>query len=701
MRRILITILVVLPGTVTGVCHAAEQVKEMNPVIERLRSEGIRAKSRGDLEKMEAAGFNLVLPWEQVIDEATKSSPPDSDIMLNPGDFSEEALRELRNWAVQSRKHHQIMLYMMYVGAEHTVRFISGLEGDLQEYARTGKGVERLWPAHEYRHMVDWNGDAARWAPCPLERRYWLGFIRPQLERVARTLRETGTEGGGALELETYCFYSIYPGMASQKKSFCYCEDCFGRFVKTLAGAPPSPDLPAGKRFDWLTQRGLLPRYERFLEDQLTGIIHEVLLEVRKIKPDFIFGFYPYAPFWYYDALIRGGGTPELPCLVFPSAEYDGGFTKTVSSAFFGDAPTAAGISHIKRRGLPALYAGGIWAKSMHSADAIAMAMDRLLRGADGYWVYDKSPEPFYEQGGVMNRWTTAHPGPLPTGDTVVNAMDGALARLAGKAQAGLVAEGGRIVARFEGDGECMTLFGSENESEDTYRVNWEGRGVLPALDNAVFHTGASSIRFQPSASGEAPISPYIDRKISENRAVKGRKYELSFWVKARGTAPLRFWVGQAGSNQYPAYMYYNNFMVEPGTAWKRLRMEVRYKAEPPLVLRFWTPPSDGTLWLDNVTLRPIRERTIEIPLTPPTNAKGWGVVEWTLSPADARCEADLVDPEDGHTLRMRLYSGDSLAPLEALVGLRPVLLRLQISPSAEEPVVLKEVQIGFKTLAS
>jgi len=585
----------------------------------------------------------------------------------------------------------------MYVGAESSVKSLSGIEGDLRTYVRTGEGANQVWPAHHYRHVVDWNGEAARWAPCPLERRYWMGFIRPQLELVARVLNETGTDGGGALELETYCFYSIYPGMASQKKSFCYCDYCFGQFTDSHEESPPA-DLPAGKRFDGLTKRGLLPNYERFLEDRLTALIREMMVKVRKIKPDLLFGFYPYAPFWYYDGLIRGGGTPELPCLVFPSAEYDGGYTREVSSSFFGDAPTPDGVAHIKRRGLPAMYAGGLWAKAMNSPEAIATSMDRLLRGADGYWVYDRVPDRFWEYTKKMNRWSTAHPGPLDEGDIALDALEGAVSQLDLEPQEGLVVKKGRIVALSQGEGEEVSLFGQGADTEGGFRKNWRGRGALPELDRSVFHSMKPSIRFEPSSLNEGAVSPFIDRTIPVEQAVRGERYELTFWVKGCGDEPMHFWVGQAGSNQYPAYMYYQNFSIQPGKEWQRLRVGVRYKGEPPLTLRFWTPPMNGTLWLDDIEFKPVRERTIHVPLTPPPEALGWGAVEWELSPDDARIEAEIVDAQDGHPLRTRLYSGDNLAPLDAVVGLKPVVLRIQVSPLANGPVALERVRIGFRS---
>jgi hypothetical protein len=126
---------------------------------------------------MRAAGFNLLLPWEQILDGATKSTPPDSETILRPGGFSEEAIGDLRDWAIRCRKSDQMMV------------------------------------------------------------------------------------------------------------------------------------------------------------------------EVRKVNPGFVFGFYPYAPFWYYDGLARGGGTSKLPCLVFPRAGYDGRSITDAPYTFFGDAPTPASRS--------------------------------------------------------------------------------------------------------------------------------------------------------------------------------------------------------------------------------------------------------------------------------------------------------------------------------------------------------------------
>lgn len=697
---------------------ACQQQVLSNPPLEtpiqRLRREGIRAMSSGEPEKLAPAGFNMAIPWERPLSDAKKTTSPDSPTILRPEDFAAEAVEKLKHWASECKKNDILMMYMMYVAAEPSVRFLTGVEpepdGHLLNYIGFGERdplnprVKKIWPAHQYRKVVDWHGEPARWAPCPLERRIWIGFIQPQLELVAGVLQETGADGGAALELETYCFYSIYPGMASQKKTFCYCDHCFYGFVRSLGDTDKLPAVLPRVRFDWLTQRGLLPRYEQYLETEMAKLIKEMMRAVRKIDPDFLFGFYPYAPFWYYDALIRGSGTAELPTLVFPSAEYYSGFSEMgdPGRTFFGDASTAAGVAHLRRRQLPALYAGGIW---NFSEEAVALATDQLVRRADGYWMYTgrwstERHESISKLHTAVVRWTKDHPGPLPAGDLNVDAMAAAKQWVKEHKPQGISVSDGAIAARYLGEASEVPLSAAGFESDDAVAGGWFGRGGLPPVDTSVVHSGAGSLCFEPSLESSSPVSPYIDQKVPGAR--KEQSYELTFWTKtAGGGEPIRFWVGAADSAQWPAYMLYHNYVLPADRDWARLRIPISYRGKPPLVLRFWCQPTGGKTWLDDVGLRPVEARTIDVLLTPPANATGWGNVDWMLSPPDARCEARIIDPEGGHDLRINLYAGDSLAPLAAIVGLKPVLLRLEVYPSAAEPVILKDVQIRFVSNSS
>lgn len=701
---------VTVPGT-----RAAE-----NPA-QRLRREGIRAMSSSNSSpcqpecepaRMAAAGLNLVLPWaagSSLLAGARKTSAPESPTILHPEDVAEESVARLRDWALCCKKNDIVLMYVVLVAAENEVRYLTGHEptadGHLLNYVGFEKRdllksrVKKIWPSHQYRHVVDWDGSEARWAPCPLERRYWMGLIRPELKVVARVLKEAGTGGGACLELETYCFYSIYPGMASQKKTFCYCDECFYGFVRSL-GQSDAPDaVPPDHRFDWLTLRGLLGRYEQSLEDRLAAIIQEMIEDVRKENPGFLLGFYPYAPHWYYDALVRGGGTPELPCLLFSSAEYHGGYTSDPPSTFNGDMPTPASLAHLKRRGLRALYAGGLYDKGIGSPEAYVLAMDRLLRAANGYWAYHELPkseyEPFWKHLPEVNRWNRAHPDPLPTG-SLQDILPAAIEHIGRQKRPGLTVEHGQVVARYQADINQKSLLVSQAfEDEQELQRSWRGRGALPSLDRTVFHSGKASLRFEPSAAGNAPRSPFLDQIVPVASEVP---CEISFWVKTDATAPVRLWVGTATTDQYPGYMWYHNFVLPACQDWTRIRLAplVNPGMLPRLdVIRFWCQPTDGRLWLDDFQLRAVQERVIDVPLALPAEASGWGTVEWLLSPSDAYVQAEVIAARQDHVLQRRLHSGDSLAPLAAVMGREPVRLRLRVYPSAQESVVLREVKLG------
>ena len=73
----------------------------------------------------------------------------------------------------------------------------------------------------------------------------------------------------------------------------------------------------------------------------------------------------------------------------------------------------------------------------------------------------------------------------------------------------------------------------------------------------------------------------------------------MSFWVKTDAQSPVRLWVGTATSDQYPAYMWYYNFVLPAQQDWVRLRIApVSFD-----VVRFWCPPTGGKLWLDDLRL--------------------------------------------------------------------------------------------------
>lgn len=696
--------------------------KTLGDLGQLLRKQGVRGITCSKLTKKEIsalteraadAGFNIILPWNpgySLLKNAKKTTNPDSPVILNPEDIPQESLAPLRDWAINCKKDNMLLMYVLYSAAASEVRYLTGLEanptgGHIYKYVQfedrdlRKSRVKKLWAAHNYRHAVTNDGGRKMWAPCPLERRYWMGLVRPELETVAKVLKETGAGGGATLELEAYCFYSIYPGYASQKTSFCYCDECFYGFARAHEKNDVVDAVPPQKRLDWLTLRGLLPAYERSLEDRLTLIVREMMQNVRKINPQFLLGIYPYAPHWYYDALIRGSGTPDQPTLLFSSAEYDSGYrTKNDPPfTFSSEVPTAGGIAHLQNRKFHALYAGGLYDRKYKSSEAYAVAADRLLRSANGYWVYRENKtsqfEPSWKHFLEINKWNSAHPDPLPTG-TLQDVLPGALKDIREQKQPGLTVEQGHVVASYQGDDKDTPATAQPFDDKQQLELEQEGRDAqLPSLDKKIVHSGEVSLRFE-AVPGTSPKQPYIDYFV---KGKKAKLCELTFWVKTESTAPMRLYVGTAMNTQYPVYMWYHNYVMSPKKDWTRIRIvPVMSKNMKRLdVLRFWCQDISGKLWIDDIQTNPVAERVIDVPLELAKNASGWGKLTWRLSPTDAVAHGELISSDDNSVIQKRIYSGDSLAPLMAIVGRKPILLRLRVYPSAKANVVLEQVELG------
>jgi hypothetical protein len=247
------------------------------------------------------------------------------------------------------------------------------------------------------------------------------------------------------------------------------------------------------------------------------------------------------------------------------------------------------------------LYAGGIW---NFSAEAMALAADQLVRKADGFWMYTEGwsaqrHESISKWHAAVAQWSEEHPAGVRS-DLSVDAMAAARQWVEEHKPDGITASEGGIVTRYLGEAGEVALSAAGFESG--VAEAWLGRGKLPPVDKSVAHSGEASIRFEPSAERASPNSPYLDQKVPDVQ--KGQAYELFFWARTAASGnPTRLWVGAAGSDQWPGYMWYHNYMLPSGCEWLRLRTPISNSGKPPLVLRFWCPPTDGKMWLDDVSL--------------------------------------------------------------------------------------------------
>jgi len=105
---------------------------------------------------------------------------------------------------------------------------------------------------------------------------------------------------------EGFSFDSLtYNEFLKRKKSFLLNKNVYDEAASIL------PHL----RFEWLKKNGLLKEYFSTLEEAVAEIAKWLDAEVKKINPDFVWGFYtPGIPqSWYYKGLWKGLSSPESP----------------------------------------------------------------------------------------------------------------------------------------------------------------------------------------------------------------------------------------------------------------------------------------------------------------------------------------------------------------------------------------------------
>ena len=156
------------------------------------------------------------------------------------------------------------------------------------------------------------------YVPCPLDKDVideW--FIKPTMEAA-----RSGLADGMHIDWEHYGANAF--GDLGEYQ--CYCEDCFGRFMKARQEAG---EVPPAQRYKWLKDQGLLADYLLHLHDRLRDVYRGVAEQVHKINPEFIFSAYPgFVPddletLWRVQAPALGLNSPTAPFFVIDPSHYE------------------------------------------------------------------------------------------------------------------------------------------------------------------------------------------------------------------------------------------------------------------------------------------------------------------------------------------------------------------------------------------
>ncbi len=139
---------------------------------------------------------------------------------------------------------------------------------------------------------------------CPLYKPlYETWFLKPVLE---------GAKVGLVDGLHTD--WEPYGGVG--EAGICYCDDCFGEFMKRkgLDGDLP----PVTQRYTWSEEHNLIEAYEETFQQRRAEMVREFVRRVHQVNPDFIFSGYN----MYDSSLSQTLHTPEAPFFCLDHRHY-------------------------------------------------------------------------------------------------------------------------------------------------------------------------------------------------------------------------------------------------------------------------------------------------------------------------------------------------------------------------------------------
>jgi|GEM_PF-3777377 len=642
------------------------------PALEGVKSRGCRniwvsVNDAAAIERLADAGFNAVTAQVHLLKDFGKSVGADDTVMLREKDISSARLELVRAQARECARRK--LLYMPYINQ------LSDFE------------VMLLKDRH-YRHVVNSQGVEGGIAPCPLERKDWLGLQLPQMLALARILAEEGCEGGAMLEGETYCAGDIYPGYTTERQSFCHCDYCWGRFLSRLPAHDRPEKLRPAERYPWLSRKGLLWRYQQSERDEIAALMRELAAEVRKVMPEFVFGMYPCSVTWYSDGIALGLGSKKLPFLMYSNTEYYSGFNPRRGASWDWNNcfSSTDQMLHLKRLGASCLYQTGL-SVGTYWPERLGLEMALALHEGQGFWLY----------------W----------GGTLL-AADGSIT---------VQSEGGseyvlrKQPSRYWPPMKLANNVGSRDAGgqASAFRQVWNDvvfRG--PEGNPVVWHVG-NPPPYQPGAP------PTVDRSQSAlvydlNRVTPEPKSEAIEYEFAQTAgerylfgANLRYRGPSDGARvglgwSYPGhvegdgrqiYRYVNDLLFpRDGWVWLVRPLET-VKRDQQGWAQFRVQPNPGKLFLRSLFLSPSSVTALVSPVLRLADGVPWGRVTWKMEGAE-RCytTVDVFEADTDHQLYADVPNGFDLQDISRIYGLRAINLKFTCHAPAGEKARLTELRV-------
>jgi len=290
-------------------------------------------------------------------------------------------------------ERHWLNLDHARLAHKYGIRYFGHLSVSSQECAnqRAARMPARFLPKVKMRWSVNEEGRAysIRWGEeyleytCPLYKPlYEAWFLNPILEAV-----QTGLVDGFHMDWEPYAYGDW------DFSGACYCDDCFGQFLKKKA---IDATVPKADRYKCLEERGLIEEYQEDFDQRREEMFREFARRIHQINPEFVFSAYHAR----VTPLSRGLHTPEVPFFMIDSAGYYENHTRPWWESSYAY-HHKLGMRHI----------AGSWDNSLFGgqAESVVSASQWMYESAintDGYWMWfqEEFPPDLWRAFWIANR---------------------------------------------------------------------------------------------------------------------------------------------------------------------------------------------------------------------------------------------------------------------------------------------------------
>jgi len=212
---------------------------------------------------------------------------------------------------------------------------------------------------------------------CPTEERFWQQALIEPAVRLARDGLTAEKEVSGLLiDFELYANES--KGGQLYYTDACYCDHCFGEFLRHRGLDDVTKQVPFPGRVAWLKEKGVFEEYHPFLQQQVRALAAKMREAVAQVRQDFFLGFYPIPHNWMLVGVAQGLGTPVHPMILWATSTYGGGGPSRVPDNW---------REEMEKQEIHGYYCAGMLLRCYSAANLAANLVLTSLK-TDGYWLF-------------------------------------------------------------------------------------------------------------------------------------------------------------------------------------------------------------------------------------------------------------------------------------------------------------------------